>query len=330
MDIKKLQDIFKDEPKYRLAQAKQLIFQDLIADWDEALTLPKELREKLKNEFPLTIKAKNFFSKDKKTIKALVELSDGKKIEAVLMKHEKRNTVCVSSQIGCPLGCAFCATGKMGFQRNLKPFEIVNQVLFFDRLLKSEKEKVKNVVFMGMGEPFLNFDNVREAVDVMQDPKGLNIGSRRISVSTVGITEGIQKLKEEKNQLNLAISLHAPNDEIRSKIMPVNRKYPIQKVLKAVDEYIEATSRKVMFEYIMIDGVNDSDECAKELARILKKPLYFVNLIACNPTGNFQPSSKERIQKFKNILMKNGIQAIERFRFGQDIHAACGQLAGKK
>ena len=340
MELPQLEKVLKKEPNYRLKQAKEAFFKDLIDDWSKATTLPVNLREELNREFPLSFGNEVFISKDKKTIKILTTLQDGLKIESVLMKHkEGRNTVCVSSQIGCPLGCKFCATGKMGFKRNLEKFEIVNQVLFFARHLKKNKEKVTNVVFMGMGEPFLNYDNVLGAIKVLNDKEGFNLGARKISISTVGMIEGIEKLSNEKLQVNLAISLHAPTDKLRSEIMPINKKYNLRKVFRAVDNYIEKTNRKVMFEYLMIKDLNDSSECAKELAELMKKPLYFVNLISYNPvgnilpeghynpTGNFQSSSKETIKKFKNILEKEGVSVTERYRFGRDIKAACGQLA---
>jgi len=194
----------------------------LIEDWDKATSLPLSLREKLKKEVPLTIKAKLLQSKDKKTIKALLELEDGIKIESVLMLHnDNRSTVCVSSQAGCALGCLFCATGQLGFKRNLDYWEILEQVLLFAR-----HQKISNVVFMGMGEPFLNYDNVLKAVRIINDPHCFNIGARKISISTVGLFSGIEKLIEEDIQVNLSISLHAPNNELRSKLMPINKKYP--------------------------------------------------------------------------------------------------------
>lgn len=336
MNLEKIEEILKDEPGFRRKQVWKAIFKDLIGDWDEATTLPKGLREKFAQEAPLDIDAEVLTSRDKRSEKACFKLSDGLLIESVLMKHtDKRNTVCVSSQVGCPLGCEFCETGRGGFKRNLTASEIVGQVLFFARRLgKSAKggfasgEKVTNVVFMGMGEPFLNWEEVKKAIDIINDSHGLGIGARKISISTAGITEGIEKLAHDFPQINLAISLHAPNDDLRGKLMPVNKKYPLKKVLQVVDEYIAKTNRKVMFEYVMIDGVNDSEEQARELARLLKKPLYMVNLIQYNPTGTFKPTPAEKIKKFKAILEKAGIFATQRYRFGADIEAACGQLAG--
>ena len=373
MDLIQFQRLFNKEPRYRLGQAKKAFFQDLIKNWQEAAVLPLSLREELNKKCPIETSAKTFISKDKNTIKALLTLKDDLKIETVLMRHkDKRNTVCVSSQVGCPLDCSFCATGKIGFKRNLEVWEIVEQVLFFASYLKKIKEKVTNIVFMGMGEPFLNYQNVIGAIKILNDKEGFNLGARHFSISTVGIVEGIEKLAKEKLQINLAISLHAPNDELRSKLMPINKKYPIKKVLNAVDDYIKKTRRRVMFEYMMLKNLNDSVKDAKTLARLMKKPcarartvqgrpLYFVNLISYNPTGIFKSSpsratakSKEdftlfltfasfgssvgeeenlfsspslRIKKFKEILEKEGVAVTQRYRFGQGIKAACGQLA---
>lgn len=322
------------EPAYRFKQVQELIFKQLIDNWSQASGLPKDLRDKLAKAVPLSINAKLSPSKDRKSVKALLTLNDGKKIETVLMRHDKRNTVCVSSQVGCPMGCVFCATGKSGFFRNLSENEIVEQVVLFARLLKQENQRIGNVVFMGMGEPFLNYDNVMAAIRIINDKNGLNIGARRISISTVGIEGSIEKLIDEPLQVNLAISLHAPNDSLRARIIPATKRYPIGKIIRSVLRYVRNTNRRVMFEYIMIDGVNDSDSCANELVQLIKAhlslKLAFVNLIRYNPTGNFIPSPPERVRAFKKILEHNHIEVTERYRFGQDIRAACGQLAGKK
>ncbi len=360
MDLKKVEEILKGEPPYRLKQIKKAIFFDLIESWDDITTLPKNLRQKLSENCPLQeLKAEKILtSKDNQTIKALFKLRDGFKIETVLMRHiDNRRTVCVSSQVGCSIGCRFCATGQQVFKRNLLNSEIIDQVLFFARLLKKSKEKVgdevyplrglpssspfavarvTNVVFMGMGEPFLNYDNVLEAIKILNDKEGVNLGARHLSISTAGITEGVEKLAKEKSQVNLAISLHAPNNELRSKLMPINKKYPIEKILSAVKDYIKKTKRRVMFEYLMIDKTNDTEEQAEELAQVLKKSLkeapYFVNLISYNPIGHskFKPSPGWKIKKFKEILEKAGIATTQRYRFGKEIKAACGQLAGRE
>ena len=332
MDLVQVEKALKKEPRYRLNQVNKLLFQNLIEDWSNATVLPLPLREKLEKECPLEIKAESFISKDKKSVKAIISLKDDLKIESVLIRHkDKRNTVCVSSQVGCPLKCTFCATGKMGFKRNLEVSEIVEQVLFFARYLKKTKEKVVNIVFMGMGEPFLNYDNVLEAIRVLNNKQRFNLGARHFSISTIGIVPGIEKLAEEGMEINLAVSLHASDNELRSMIIPINEKYPLSKVLEAVDEYIKKTRRRVMFEYIMIKDVNDSNENARKLAKIAKKRLCFVNLIPYNPIdGDFKPSPPERINMFKEILEKRGVDITQRYRFGEDIKAACGQLASEE
>ncbi|MGI6340873.1 MAG: 23S rRNA (adenine(2503)-C(2))-methyltransferase RlmN [Minisyncoccales bacterium] len=323
MNLKNLNKIIEKEPAFRKKQIEKLIYQDAINDWDNATVLPLKLREELKKGTSLKIKAEIF--KSKNVEKALITLEDNSQIETVLMKHDDRTTVCVSSQVGCALGCKFCATGKLGFKRNLETEEILEQVLVFKR-----KERIRNIVFMGMGEPFLNYDNVLNAVKILNNENTFNIGARHISISTVGITEGIEKLSNEKLQINLAISLHAPNNNLRLKLMPISKKYSLENILKTVNEYIKKTNRKVMFEYTLIDNVNDSIENAKELSKIMKHPLYMVNLIKYNDTEEFKAPSNEKIKRFKNYLEKGGINVTERYRFGGDIHAACGQLCLKK
>ena len=343
MDIIKLGKFLKEkgEKDYRLKQIKKAVFCDLINNWDEATALSKELREELKKEFPIaSLELLNLIeSKNKDSIKAIFKLEDGNIIETVLMKHLNtkeddvkagRNTVCISSQAGCAIGCGFCATGKMGLKRNLTSEEIVDQILLFARLLKKENQAVNNVVFMGMGEPFLNYDNTIEAIRILNDKDGFNLGIRHISVSTCGITPGIEKFADENFQANLAISLHASDDKTRSKLMPINNKYPLAELMKAVNYYVEKTNRKVMFEYLLIDGVNDRPEDANNLAKLMKNSLYHVNLIKYHDTGDdFKPSSKLRRDKFFDTLKKSGVSVTFRVSFGEDIMAACGQLAGK-
>ena len=328
MNFIKLEKILKKEPNYRLSQINNAIFRRLITDWNQASNLSLNLRQELKKNCPLEIKAETFISQDKRTIKAQIILEDKQKIEAVLMCHDgNRNTVCVSCQVGCSLECKFCLTGKMGFKRNLTASEIVSQVLFFARYLKSEKENVTNIVFMGMGEPFLNYENVLRAIKILNDPRKFNIGARKISISTAGIVEGIKKLGLEGLQVNLAISLHAPDNKLRSKLMPINKKYSLEKIFQAVDEYIKKTSRRVMFEYLLLKDVNDANEQALELAGLLKNRLCFVNLIIYNPTmTKFKAADDKQIKKFKKILEEKGIAVTQRYRFGRDIEAACGQL----
>lgn len=324
INIENLQQILSDQKPYRLKQAYKSVFKDTISDWQEATIFPIELREKLNQECPLSIEVQEVLT-DKGTIKAKIILDDKLGIETVLMENTRgRNTVCVSSQVGCPMGCLFCATGTMGFKRNLSSSEIINQILFFARMGKN----IDNIVFMGMGEPFLNYDEVIKAIRTLNNKDGFNIGIRHISVSTIGIPEMIEKFSAEDMQVNLAISLHAPNDKLRSYLMPAN--IGIEKLFKSIDVYIQKTKRKVMFEYLLIDGVNDTKECAQELVNLMKKPLYFLNLIEYNPTGTeFKPSSEINKKVFKEVLIKNKIQFTERYRFGQNIKAACGQLVAK-
>jgi 23S rRNA (adenine2503-C2)-methyltransferase len=375
MDLSNLEKVLSTEPKYRLKQAEEAVFKNFISDWSEATFFTKDLRDMLNKECPLEIKADALVSKKEDSVKAKITLKDGLEIETVLMRHKDplrieaigRNTVCVSSQVGCPLGCLFCATGKMGLKRNLTTEEIVEQVIFFSRYLKNEAEsprapssgksgdkiwipgqarddigRVSNVTFMGMGEPFLNYDNVWGAVKIFNTAKYFNIGVRSISISTAGIIEGIKKLSQESLHVNLAISLHAPNNELRGFLMPINKKYPLAEVLKAVEDYVSKTKRKVMFEYVLIKGVNDSDENAKELAKLMRKKLYFVNLILYNETASasveatadkacvFKPSDTKRVGKFREILEKLNVRYTQRHRFGDDIKAACGQFATNK
>jgi 23S rRNA (adenine2503-C2)-methyltransferase len=323
----------RSEPKFRLKQAEQAVYIDLIDNWNQATNFPLALREKLNQTCPLEVEAEIQKSQEADSVKALVYLADGLKIETVLLNHaDGRRTVCVSSQVGCALGCLFCATGKMGFKRNLTRDEIIEQVLFFSRTLKNKDGRVTNIVFMGMGEPFLNYDNVMAAIRALNDKDGMNIGARHISISTVGVTSGMKKLAKENLQINLALSLHACSDELRAKIIPANKKYPLEEVMAELNNYLGLTGRRVMIEYLMIDGFNDSREQALELAMLLKKiepPLFFVNLIAYNPTADFKPSSVKQIFDFKKTLRDQKIDVTERYRFGQDIKAACGQLAGK-
>lgn len=331
MDLDKLENILADEKEYRLKQARRAIFIDYADDWEQVTVLPVDMRNKLNNECPLDLKHTSFISTDKKTVKVLLELADGYKIEAVLMRHQdNRNTVCVSSQVGCPVNCSFCATGQMGFKRNLTVSEIIDQVLFFGRILKKESATVTNVVFMGMGEPFLNYDNVIDALRILKSTDYFELGSRRLAVSTSGIIPGIEKFSQEEGQVNLAISLHAPNNELRTKLMPINKAYPIERLLKAVDNYIAKKNRRVMFEYLMIKGVNDSPEQAKQLIKIMNKPLYIVNLIKYNQTGTYYPADGDTISKFMKVLLDNGITVTQRYSFGGEIKAACGQLATQK
>lgn len=337
MNLNNLSTVLQSEPKYRYTQVNKFVYSDFISNWSEASSLSKDLRKKLEELCPLEIKAEIVPSDDSDSKKALITLEDEEKVETVLIsqasskgeKSDKRYTVCVSSQVGCPLACTFCATGKAGFSRNLSAAEIVEQVVHWGRYLK-EKGKIDNIVFMGMGEPFLNYEEFIKAAKFINSPETLNIGARRLSVSTAGIVPGIKRLSGEKMQINLAISLHAASDTIRQKLMPHASKYKIDDILKSVDAYINRTGRRVMFEYLMLKGVNDSPTDAKNLARLLRRPLYFLNLIPYNNTGVYQASSKETMESFQKILESAGVTTTLRHSHGSDINAACGQLSHKK
>lgn len=327
-----LNKILANQPAYRKKQIQEAIYKQLISDWDQAMTLPKGLRDELKQTVPLEISAE--ILSDGRTRKALITLNDGLKIESVLITNrDNRHTVCVSSQVGCPMACTFCATGKMGFSRNLTVQEIVNQVLLFSRELKKSNSRVDNVVFMGMGEPLLNLFNVLEAIELINSIDGLGVGARFISISTCGIPESIREIIEFPLQINLAISLHAPNDELRSELMPIASQFSVKEIWRELKNYISVKKRKVMIEYVMIDKINDNELYAEELAGLvmgLSKGLVMINLIPYNPTGKYKPSPQNQIQKFKRILENHGIEVIIRESFGGSISGACGQLANKK
>jgi len=332
MPLHNLHQHFIDQPKFRVKQAKTAVFRDLIDDWDQATNFSLALRQQLNQDCPMLSRAKYFISKDSRAVKALIELADGQKIETVLLKNKDgRKSLCVSSQAGCPMGCQFCATGQMGFKRDLEPDEIISQVLIMSRYLKNidgPQAKITNIIFMGMGEPFLNYDNVIWAIKVLNEAEGFNLGARHFSISTCGVIPGIQKLAKEKLQINLAVSLNAPNDELRSKLMPINKKYQLDKLFNAINDYVKRTNRLVMFEYLLIKNINDNLGLAKQLAKLLESHLFLVNLIPYNPTGKFSPSDNKQIASFKKVLEEAGIKVTQRMSFGADIMAACGQLAG--
>lgn len=330
IDLLKINSCLINEPSYRQKEVDKLIFQDLIENWDEVKFLPTKLKQTLITKASIEIKGEVSKSADKRTQKALLFLDDDLKVETVLMRFKDRNTVCVSSAVGCPLNCSFCATGQMGFKRNLLTSEIVAQVLFFARILKKEKQKITNVVLMGMGEPFLNYNNVLKAIHILHEPDKMNLGARRFSISTCGIPEGIRKLAQEPLEINLAISLHGTNEIIRTRLMPINKKYPLKEIMSEVEAYLRINKRKVMFEYLLIDNINDSVNCAKELVQLLgHNPLYHLNLIQYNPTGIFNPSKPRNVAAFKTVLHQARMPFTERYRFGEEINAACGQLANK-
>ncbi len=301
----------------------------------EAMTnLSKSFREKLTKEFsfPILKLLKTVESEDLETIKFLWELPDQKRVESVLILSGDRRTVCISCQVGCPARCAFCASGKEGLLRNLSAAEIVEQVLHINRFLKQKGERVSHLVFMGMGEPMENYDAVVKAIQIFHAEEGLNISQRRITVSTVGVVEGIHKLAKEELKVNLVLSLHAPNQHIRKKIIPYARKYPFEEVLLAMDFYSKETKRDITYEYTLMAGINDRSEHAEELAHLLSGKQCTVNLIPYNPVEGLQLQrpKRETIEVFREILEHAGINTTWRYTKGKDIAAACGQLALQK
>jgi 23S rRNA (adenine2503-C2)-methyltransferase len=317
---------------YRLDQLYRAAAKELIAELGEVTTLPKELRAELAAKgfaFDSVEPVVTQRSNDGQTTKGLFRLHDGNEVEAVLMEHHGgRNTVCISSQAGCAYACAFCSTGQAGFTRHLSATEIFDQARYFARELARRGRKVTNVVFMGMGEPFHNYDAVMGAVALLNDPDGFGLGHRHITISTVGLVLQIDRFSDEGIQVNLAISLHAPTDATRSKIMPVNRKWSTAELMAAVERYIRKTNRKVFFEYVMLAGVNDSDEHARDLAKLMRGPLYHVNVIPYNSTPDavLRGSDEQRIWAFAKILEQHGVAVTVRTPMGRDIAAACGQL----
>lgn len=326
-----LKIILAEEPKFKLRQAISAVYAQFVQSWEEVTVLSKDLRARLKKECPLSIKARALPSADKRSMRVAFYFGNDI-VEGVLMRHQDRNTVCVSSQVGCSLACSFCLTGTLGCERNLSEDEIINQVLYFSRLLKKQNQRVTNIVFMGMGEPLLNYEAVLGAIRKLNDSGLFNIGARHISISTSGIVPGIKLLTKEPLQINLSVSLNAADNETRSSLMPINKKYPLEILLNTVNDYIKKTRRRVMLEYILLKDINDSPKQANSLIKLLRRELdelYFINLIKYNPTGSHQPSSKHASTVFKRILEKEGLTVVERYRFGRDIGAACGQLAAK-
>lgn len=322
------------EPRYRTKQIWQGIYRELWSQPDEFTTLPIALRQKLFSSFRFDAFeiVKVVESKERETIKTLFRLPDERSIEAVLMIYEQRRTLCISSQSGCAMGCVFCATGQMGFMRNLSSGEIVAQVLHYARLLKSMGELVTNIVVMGMGEPLHNYDATMAAIDRLNNSEGYNFGARRFTISTVGLVPQIRRFANEKRQVNLAISLHAANDELRSSLLPVNKKYPIDMLMDACRDYIEKTGRRLTFEYALINDVNDSIIYARELANLLHGMLCHVNIIPLNPTKKFsgRATTMQRAEEFQMELENRGIPCTIRTRRGIDIQAGCGQLASEE
>ncbi len=350
LDLPALTDLLKNwgEPAYRARQIWQGLYKKFWNRPEEFSNLPKALREKLAAElgFEILTPTLKLDSSDGQTRKTLFKLPDGRQIEAVLMRYDpsaiagqssdayegrSRQTLCISTQVGCAMGCTFCATGQMGFSRHLSSGEIVAQVIYYARVLQEQGESVTNVVLMGMGEPFHNYDNTLAAIDRLNDPDGYNFGARRFTISTSGLVPAIRRFAEEKRQVNLAISLHAVENTTRSAMMPVNKRYSIEELLEACHDYVAATNRRITFEWALIHGVNDTPEVAQKLASLLKGMLCHVNAIPLNPTTGYtgKAASREHAEAFKQTLEQNGIPCTIRIRRGIDIQAGCGQLASR-
>jgi 23S rRNA (adenine2503-C2)-methyltransferase len=356
LDLPSLTTLFKEwnEPSYRAKQVWQGLYQHLYNSPEQFTNLPKPLREKMAERLifaPFKVKVYQE-SSDGFTRKTLFELPDKNLIEAVLMRYgdpadnpqitpsapnsenlrgaKNRRTLCISTQAGCAMGCVFCATGQMGFKRHLSNGEIVAQVMYYAHMLKEMNESVTNIVFMGMGEPFHNYDNTMSAIDCLNDGEGFNFGARRFTVSTVGLVPQIIKFADERRQVNLAISLHAVDDNERLKIMPVNKRYKIGDIIDACKYYVSQTGRRVTFEWALISGINDTPEIAAKLAKRLKGLMCHVNAIPLNPTIGYsgKATDRQRAILFKETLEQAGIPCTIRMRRGIDIQAGCGQLAG--
>ncbi|MFX3624607.1 MAG: 23S rRNA (adenine(2503)-C(2))-methyltransferase RlmN [Ectobacillus sp.] len=321
------------EPSFRAGQIFDWLYKKRVVSFEDMTNLSKGLREKLANSFDITtLKTLVKQVSSDGTIKFLFELHDGYSIETVLMRHDYGNSVCVTTQVGCRIGCTFCASTLGGLKRNLEAGEIVAQVVEVQRALDETDERVSSIVVMGIGEPFDNYDNLMAFLRIVNHEKGIHIGARHITVSTSGIIPKIYKFADENMQINFAISLHAPNTELRSKLMPINRAYKLPDLIEAVKYYTEKTGRRVTFEYGLFGGENDQDEHAEELARLLKGVKCHVNLIPVNyvPERNYVRTPREQIFSFEKTLKKHGINVTIRREQGHDIDAACGQLRAKE
>ena len=335
------------EPEYRFQQVWHGLYRNFLNSPDEFSNLPTILQRKLSEliNFHVLDPKATLHSSDGETIKIAFTLHDSLIIETVLMKYEpteitdgsepghfskSRRTICISSQVGCAMGCVFCATGQMGFRRNLSRGEIIAQLMYFARFLKKQGDVVTNVVIMGMGEPFHNYENTMEAIDCLNDPNGYNFGARRFTISSVGIIPSIKRFISEKRQVNLSISLHAADDSLRSSMLPINKKYGIDALLEACREYTLESGRRITFEWALVNGINDSADQAYLLSHKLKKILCHVNAIPLNPVEGYRgrATTNSRAKEFKNILIKAGVPCTIRLRRGTDIQAGCGQLAG--
>ena len=313
------------EKKFKAIQVYDWLYKKRVKSFDEMTNMKKDIIEKLKKDFtfvkPEIIKVQN----GKDVHKYLFNLKDNEKIEAVLMNHDYGNSLCISTEVGCNMGCAFCESGRLKKRRNLTTDEMVTQILEVEENLNI---RVSHVVLMGIGEPFDNYDNVIKFIDIINDDNGIAIGARHITVSTCGIVPKIKEFTKEKRQVNLAISLHAPNDKLRTELMKINKVYPIKEVISAVKDYLKENNRKVTFEYIMLKDINDQEKHALELAQLLKGLNCYVNLIPYNETSHmeFKKSDNKTVMKFYDILKKNKINVTVRREFGSEVEAACGQL----
>lgn len=319
------------EPEFRAKQVWEGIYRNLKDSPLKMTNLPYNLRVRLAENlsFINLNPAIVLESSDRQTVKTLFHLPDGLSVEAVLMRYKDRNTLCISSQVGCAMGCVFCATGQMGFKRNLSDGEIVEQVVHYARFLKRTGEVVTNVVVMGMGEPFHNYESTMSAIRRLNHPEGMNLGLRRFTISTVGIVPMIYRFSDEQTQINLAVSLHAADDNLRNSLIPINKRYPLKDLMTACRYYVERTHRRISFEWALIRDINDIPEQAYKLAELLDGLLCHVNVIPLNPTQGYdgQSTTKERAQRFRDVLISHGIPCTIRVRRGIDIQAGCGQLA---
>jgi 23S rRNA (adenine2503-C2)-methyltransferase len=333
VDLSDLEDLLASwgEPRYRAEQIWRGLYKGLAADPSVISNLPAQLKKLLVEHFSFSHLEPHstITSSDGETTKMLFALPDNLGIETVLMCYEKRRTLCISTQAGCALGCVFCATGQMGFKRHLSSGEIVEQVLYFARQLESRDEQVTNVVLMGMGEPFHNYEATLAAIDRLNHPAGFNLGARRFTISTVGLVPFIRRFANEGRQVNLAVSLHAAEDDLRSSMLPINRKYSISELLDACRDYVDRTHRRVTFEWALIHNINDSPEQARLLAARLRGLLCHVNVIPLNPTAGYDghATTRERARAFREELVSRGVPCTIRIRRGIEIQAGCGQLA---
>ncbi len=321
------------QPLFHIKQISEGVYKKYYQDWGQFTMLSKDLRERLNANYSLSnlYELKHTQSKDKKTQKYLFKLSDGHTIESVLMQSKDRTTLCLSTQSGCAMGCVFCATGKIGFKRNLTSGEILEQVVFIQRLLENAGQRpVTNLVFMGMGEPFANYENLKVSLHLLNSPNAMRFGSRHMTVSTIGIIPRIMEFSDDFPQVNLAVSLHAPGNDLRSSLIPINKTYPVEKLITACKDYIKSTNRRISYEYVLLNGINDDKRQAKELAQLIRGMLCHVNLIAFNPIddSHYSPPGGGRIIDFSDVLKEYGINATIRQSQGNEIEAGCGQLAG--